>query len=104
MQPLKPPIEERVDGLYLSVRVQPKAARNALSRDAAGGIRVALTAPPVENAANQALCAFLADTFGLPKRDVTLASGAKSRQKTVRIEGLTCAALEGILSRHLTHP
>ena len=100
----KPPIEERVDGLYLRVRVQPKAARNALSQDAAGGIRVALTAPPVDNAANQALCAFLADLFGLSKRAVALVAGAKSRQKTVRIDGLTRAALEGILSRHLTHP
>ena len=98
MQPPKPPIDERVDGLYLRVRVQPKAARNVLSRDAAGAIRVALTAPPVDNAANQALCAFLADTFGIPKRTVTLVAGAKSRDKTVRIEGLTRDALEGILS------
>lgn len=104
MPPPKPSIEERVDGLYLRVRVQPKAARTALSQDATGAIRVALTAPPVDNAANDALCVFLARIFGVPRRCVTLASGGKSRQKTVRIEGLTHDALAGILSRHLTHP
>jgi uncharacterized protein (TIGR00251 family) len=49
---------------------------------------IRLAAPPVEGAANDALIAFLSDALGLPRRDITIASGEKSRDKRVRIEGL----------------
>jgi uncharacterized protein (TIGR00251 family) len=54
---------------------------------------VKVHAPPVEGRANDALCAFLADTLGLPRRAVVLVRGDTSRQKTVRIEGLALAAV-----------
>lgn len=83
---------EQKDGyVLLHVRVQPKASRNAVLAESGGRIRIALTAPPVEGEANQALCAFLAKQLGLPKRAVSLVAGQKSREKTVRLEGVDAA-------------
>jgi hypothetical protein len=81
----------RQDGpdVVLPVRVQPKASRDAISGGGDGRIRVALTAPPVEGAANAALCIFLAKRFGVAKSRVTVESGLKSREKTVRIRDIS---------------
>lgn len=78
-------IEQRGTDVLLHVRVQPKASRNDVRVEPDGRIRIALTAPPVEGEANKALCEYLAKRLGLPKRAVTLESGEKSREKTVRI-------------------
>ncbi len=78
-------LEDRGDHLLLRVRVQPKASRNAFLV-VEGRVRVALTAPPVEGAANKALCVFLAKRMGVAKRCVTVVGGDKSRDKTLRIE------------------
>ena len=89
------PVEQRDGYVLLRVRVQPKASRNALEVDESGWIRVALTAPPVEDAANKALVTFIAKHFGLSRRMVHLASGAKSREKTLRLD--TALAQEVLL-------
>lgn len=90
MQALEP------DGadVILRVRVQPKASRAQIRVEEDGRVRVALTAPPVDGAANKALCVFLADCFGLPKRAVTLESGHKSREKAVRLSGIQLNQIE----------
>ena len=51
-------------------------------------ILIRLNAPPVEGAANEALIVFLSDTLGVPRRDISLIAGEKSRDKRVRIVGL----------------
>jgi uncharacterized protein (TIGR00251 family) len=79
-------LEDRGGHLLLRVRVQPKASRDAILVAEDGRIRVALTAPPVEGAANKALCAFVAKQLGLTKRCVAIAAGEKSREKTLRLE------------------
>lgn len=78
-------MESKNGQITLHIRVQPKASRNDLVIEKDGRIRVALTAPPVEGAANKALCLFLAHYFGLPRSAVKLVSGEKSREKTVAI-------------------
>ena len=50
---------------------------------------VRIAAAPVDNAANEALAALLADTFGRPRRSVTIVSGHTSRDKRVEITGIT---------------
>lgn len=75
--------------VLLSVRVQPKASRNAVVLEADGRVRVALTAPPVDGEANEALREFLAKSLGVPKRAVSLVRGERSREKTVAIAGMT---------------
>jgi uncharacterized protein (TIGR00251 family) len=56
-------------------------------------LRVAVTAPPVDGAANAAVIEALADAFGVRKAAVTIVRGETGRRKTVRIEGATAAAL-----------
>ncbi len=83
-----PPLEQRNGYVLLTARVQPKASRNAILFNNDNSIRITLTAPPVEGEANKALCVFLAEYLGVPKRAVTLVSGAKSRVKKVSLAGL----------------
>jgi len=71
----------------LHVRVVPRAARAALTRDQAGRWRAHVTAPPIDGAANRALVALLADRLGLPKRAFALLRGERGRDKIVAVEG-----------------
>ncbi len=72
----------------LSVRIQPRASRNGIVLMEGGGMKIRLTAPPVDNAANEALVRFLADTVGVAKSQVEIMSGHTSRDKTIRISGM----------------
>lgn len=83
------PIEEKGDHVLLRVRVQPRASRDAVAPMDDGRYRVALTAPPVEGKANNALIAFMAHQLGIRKHALALAAGDASRDKTLRIDGLT---------------
>ena len=76
-------------GVSFEVRVSPRASRDAVQGVHDGALKVALTAPPVEGAANAALCKLLSKELGVPKRAVTIVRGETSRNKTVSIEGLT---------------
>ena len=78
-------------GTLASVRVVPRASRTGLDGRHGDALRVRLTAPPVEGAANAALIGFLASQLGLPKSAITLVSGATARQKVVHVQGLTPA-------------
>ncbi len=72
-------------GVLLRVHLQPRAARDRLVGLHGEASKVALTAPPVENAANSALLSFLATYLHVPRSSVSLVSGAKSREKRVFI-------------------
>jgi uncharacterized protein (TIGR00251 family) len=76
-------------GVTFAVRVTPRARRNEITGEQGGGLKVKLAAPPVEGAANAALCAFLAEQLRVRKTAVTLVAGQTSRQKVVRVEGVT---------------
>lgn len=90
-------VEQRDGYVLLRVRVQPKASKNAIRIEADGRIRIALTAPPVDGAANSALCAFIAKQLHLSKRQVSLESGDKCRDKALRITGTSAQAIEACL-------
>ncbi len=81
-------LQQQGERLLVPVRVFPRSHRNELSIEA-DGLRVRLTAPPVEGAANEALIALLAERLGLPKRAVRVARGAAGRQKILEISGLS---------------
>ena len=72
----------------LDVRVVPRARRTAVDGERGGAILIRLAAPPVEGAANAALIEFLAGALDLPRRQVSLVGGERSRDKRVRIVGL----------------
>ena len=69
----------------LDLLVQPRAARTGLAGLHDGRLKLRLTAPPVDGAANAALVQFLADRLGLPRAAVEVASGDTGRRKTIRI-------------------
>ncbi len=82
-----PPGPARWDGadLILRVQVQPRASCDEFAGIHAGALKVRLTSPPVDGEANAALIAFLAEAFGVAKRQVTLLKGATGRAKQLRI-------------------
>jgi uncharacterized protein (TIGR00251 family) len=73
----------------LSLRIQPRASKNEAVRMENGGLKIRLTAPPVEGAANEALIRFLADALSVAKSQVEIVSGHASREKIVRIQGVS---------------
>jgi uncharacterized protein (TIGR00251 family) len=84
-----PPRDEApMEAVTLSVRIQPRASKNEITRMENGGLKIRLTAPPVNGAANEALVRFLADTLSVPKSQVEIVSGHTSRDKIVRISGV----------------
>ncbi|MDE1943261.1 MAG: YggU family protein [Betaproteobacteria bacterium] len=84
------PWHREADGtLVLQLHVQPGAKRTGWAGLYGDAIKVRLAAPPVDGQANEALLRFLADTFGVPVRQVALRAGAGSRQKRVAVTGAT---------------
>ena len=75
------------NGIRLPVRLQPRASRNQVVGVMGDRLKVALTAPPVEGAANAACQAFLAELFKVSKGSVRLVGGEKSRDKLWEIAG-----------------
>src|SRR3954462_11955291 len=75
-------------GTRLTLRIQPRGAHNAVAGLHRQAIRIRLTAPPVDGAANEALGSFLADRLGLPPARVNLVQGHASRDKVVEVTGL----------------
>jgi uncharacterized protein (TIGR00251 family) len=93
---------ERAGELEFEVRVAPRAARSALVRVERGVLHVRLGAPPVEGAANRALLALLAEALALPRTQIVLAAGERSRRKRVVVRGLAREELLARLAWHLS--
>jgi uncharacterized protein (TIGR00251 family) len=73
--------------VILELHVQPGAKKSEFAGEHGGRMKLRLAAPAVEGKANEALVEFLADYFRVPKRNVRIAAGLKSRQKRVIVEG-----------------
>ncbi len=89
---LPPFLRCQPDGLFLSVKVQPRASRDAVGGLHGKELKIAVTAPPVDSAANEAVVELLAETLGLSHRNVTLVRGQTSRHKVFRLDGITAEA------------
>lgn len=77
------------DAVMLALKVQPRASRSELAGPLGNELKVKVTAPPVDSAANGAVIAFLAERLGLQRRQVTLVRGQTSTHKTLRLDGIT---------------
>ncbi|MEK7683801.1 MAG: DUF167 domain-containing protein [Verrucomicrobiota bacterium] len=84
-------LRAHADGVYLAVKVQPRASKNEIGEPLGHELKVKVTAPPVDSAANEALLRFLADQLNCPRGAVALVRGQTSRHKVVFIRGLTVA-------------
>ncbi len=86
------------DLVTISVRVQPRASRNAMVIQPDGSLKIFLTAAPVKGAANEALVNFLSKKLDLPRRSFEIRSGNTGRNKLIRISGCNDALLRTKLS------
>ena len=89
-------IAETDGGLSFAVRVQPRASRDEIVGEWQGGLKIRLTAPPVDDRANAALRRLLAARLKLPLSAVRIAAGEHSRTKRVEIRGATVAMIQSL--------
>lgn len=91
------PFTERDGALIVDVLVVPRASRTRIGPVVGERLRVAVTSPPVDGAANAAVIDALADAFGVRRSAIEIVRGERGRRKTVSIAGATRAALDRLL-------
>jgi uncharacterized protein (TIGR00251 family) len=89
-------VAERGGAAIFSVRVTPRASRDAIEGEHQGALKVRLTAPPVDDRANEALRRLLAERLNVPISAVRIVSGEKSRNKKVEVAGATRSQLASL--------
>lgn len=82
------------DGVFLSVKLQPRASRNEIDEAIGPELKIRVTAPPVDAAANEALLRLLAERLGCPRGSVQIVRGQTSRHKVIFLRGLAPALVE----------
>jgi uncharacterized protein len=83
------PIRDTAAGATFAVKVQPRAKKNAITGELGDALKLALTAPPVGGRANEACIEFFANLLDVSRSSVTIASGETSRNKVIRVAGVT---------------
>jgi uncharacterized protein len=86
-------------GLFITIRVQPRASKNKVDGVQGGVLKIRLTAPPVEGEANRAIIDFLSRVLELKKSAFSIDTGLRSREKRVRVEDVTREWLEEAFSK-----
>jgi uncharacterized protein (TIGR00251 family) len=86
---MPPFLRVQSDGVLLSVKLQPRASANEIGEALGAELRVKVTAPPVEAAANEALLKLLAQQLHCPRNRVDIVRGHTSRHKTIKLYGIT---------------
>ena len=79
--------------MLLAVKLQPRASVNAIGEPLGGELRIKVTAPPVDAAANEALVRLLADVMDFPRSRVELLRGHTSRHKVIRLHDTSVASV-----------
>jgi uncharacterized protein len=83
------PIHDTASGVTFAVKVHPRARKNAITGEVGDALKVALTAPPVDGKANEACIEFFAKLLKVPRSSITITSGQSSRNKVIRVAGLS---------------
>jgi len=94
-------VEDR-DGVTLRVYVRPRARKNTIVGIHGDALKVTITSPPVDGAANYGLREYLATTLGIPPSRVEILSGGTSRHKIVRIRGVSSDRVMALLLQERT--
>jgi uncharacterized protein (TIGR00251 family) len=87
------------DGVMLSVKLQPRASASEIGEPLANELRIKVTAPPVDSAANEALVRLLAETLDCPRNRIELIRGNTSRHKVLKLHGITLETAVAKLSK-----
>ena len=91
-------LREQSDGVLLSIKLQPRSSANEIGEPLGNELRIKVTAPPVDAAANEALVRLLADILGCARNRVELLRGHTSRHKTVKLHGFSASEVSTKLS------
>lgn len=86
-------IRPHAEGATIAVRAQPGARKNAVQGEHAGALKVAVTAPPEDGRANDAILDVLREAFGVKRSQLEIVSGPTNRNKVVLVRGVTPEAL-----------
>ena len=90
-------LKEDAEGITLRVRIQPGASRDQIVGVVEGALRLRITAPPVEGAANKQCIKFLAKKLHIAKSKIALLKGEHARKKVLRMSGVSTADLKKLL-------
>jgi uncharacterized protein (TIGR00251 family) len=82
-------IHQSPSGVTFAVKLHPRARKNAITGEVGDALKVSLTAPPVEGRANEACIEFFANLLKLPRSSITIAAGQTSRNRVIRVTGLS---------------
>jgi uncharacterized protein (TIGR00251 family) len=96
--PLPAYLRAQTDGALLLVKLQPRASVNEIGEPLGAELRIKVTAPPVDAAANEALLRLLAEKLDCPRNRVELIRGQTSRHKTIKLHGLSAEVVAEKLS------
>ncbi len=91
-------VRDSAQGAQFALRVQPRASRNAIAGTIGDAIKLAITAPPVDGKANQAVIEFLANLFRVSKSSVVIVSGETGRNKLIAIRGMSAEQVRKVLT------
>lgn len=95
------PVQQQGESVTFSVKVHPKARRERIAGVFGTALKLETTAPPIDGKANEACIRFFADLLKLPRSSVTIAAGDSSRNKVIRVIGISAARVEQTLTAAL---
>ena len=91
-------VQQQGDSATFSVKVHPRARRQGIAGVLGNTVKLEITAPPVEGKANEACIQFFADLLKVQQSSVTIAAGNSSRNKVIRVTGISAALVEQTLT------
>lgn len=92
-------ITEKDGAVTFAVRVVPRASRTEIAGEMDGSLRVRISSPPVDGAANAELVKFFAKRVGVSRSDVEIVAGHTSKSKLLRINGVTAEQARAFFSQ-----
>jgi uncharacterized protein len=94
-------VKASADGVSFAVHVQPRASRSGITGILNGAVKIRLTSPPVDGAANEQCINLFAHLLKVRRRDVTIMTGESSRHKVVKVSGITPEELQELIADNM---
>ena len=88
------PLRESGGGVTFAVKIHPRARKDVITGEVGNALKLSLTAPPVDGRANEACIEFFVNLLKVPRSSITIASGQTSRNKVIRVTGLSAAQVQ----------
>jgi len=95
-------LRDEADGVLLGIKLQPRASSNEIGEPLAGELKIKVTAPPVDSAANEALVEYLADKLHCARNRIEIVRGHKSRHKVLKLRGFKAEEVRRFLPQQST--